>query len=341
MGNNLTYQLLQVIGSPFLESNKKGNKNNFNELYFYAKKNKMPLLYLRSISDSSVKDESYENYITLNDKWVEIENSIRKVIKILDDNKVKYATFKSIKPYREVTVDIDLLIYGSYALALRRLNDSGFKMLGKGPLSSTFRDPNFRIDYDIYNEVGVSHIIYFDKDKALNFIEKKDLQTGGYIESFVPSIDLLAVIAHSVIKEQLYTIAEYYTTLYYLHSMDEDDLKTFIDMVDHFKLRSAVRSHLSVTYSLHRMVHGVVPKPLRDIVTTFGLDEFEVERIRRSGYKVPHKFHSLTLLRSFQEKLQEPKARRSLALQARSMTSPDFFASFFPQFLSHIVRETY
>jgi len=339
--DNLTYQLLQIIGSPFIEPNKKMDKINFNILYSYAKNNKMPLLYLRSISESSMNGKDYENYIVLSDKWVEIEKRIKKVIKILDKDKIRYATFKSIKPYREVTVDIDLLIFGSYDGALNRLQDSGYRLLAKGPLSSTLRDPGFRIDYDIYNEVGVSHIIYFDKEKSLNYVAKREFQTGGYIESLVPSVDLLAVIAHSVIKEQMYTLAEYYTTLYYLSGMGEKDLETFIEMVDRLRLRAAVRSHVGLTYCIHRMAHGVEPPPLRKIVAAFGVDGFEAERIKRSSYNAPHKFHPLTLMRSFQEKLHESKSRRSFAQQARSMISPGFAASFFPKFLGHVVRETY
>jgi hypothetical protein len=336
-----TYQLLQIIGSPFINSHKDNVGINLDELYTYAKNNRMPLLYLRSIVESGIKNNDYKDYIVLTDRWIEIEERIKKLIKILDDNDIPYTTFKSIKPYREVTVDIDLLIINSYNRALDSLEDSGYKLLAKGPLSSTFRDARIKMDYDIYDEVGISHIIYFDKDKSLKYIVKKEFQTGGYIDSLAPSIDLLSIIAHSVIKEQMYTLAEYYSTLYYLREMGDEDLRTFIEMADVLMLRNAVKAHVGLTYSIHRMAHGMDPPPLKKIVSNFGINGLEAERNRLNGYGVPHKFHPITLMECFREKLHESKSRRSFARQARSMMSPVFVVEFFPKFLSHIIRETY
>ena len=339
--NTSTYQILQEIGSPFINSNINRSEIDFEKLYLYSKKNKMPILYLRSIIESGYQKEDYKDYIVLKETWVEIEKRIKLIIKILDSNNIKYTTFKSIKPYNEVTVDIDLLIFNNYTMALDELKEAGYKMLLKGPLSSTFRDPNFKIDYDIYDEVGVSNIIYFDKEKSTKYIFKKSLQTGGYIDSLTPSLDLLAVIAHSVIKEQMYTLAEYYTTLYYLSSMKREEMDTFIEMANVLKLKNAVRAHIGLTCCIHRMAYGVIPPPIHEIVSKFGIDGFEAERAKQSGYNTPHKFHPLTLMKCFSEKIQESKARRSFALQAQSMMSPNFMRSFLPKFLSHVTRITY
>jgi hypothetical protein len=263
------------------------------------------------------------------------------VIQLLGENGIKYATFKSIKPYPEVTVDIDFLILNSYEQALERLQGAGYRLIERGPLSSTLRDPEIKIDYDIYDEVGVSNIIYLDKDKAADYIVEKQFQTGGYIDSLSPSIDLLAVIAHSVIKEQMYTLSEYYTTLFYLKNMEGVEIKKFLDMTDRLKLRNAVKAHIGLTYYLHKLVHGVEPTPLRRIASSVVLNNFEVERCIRNGLNMPHKFHPITLFRAFGDKLQESKSRRSFAKQIRSMMSPSFTMSFIPKFLSHVTRETY
>ncbi len=68
-------------------------------------------------------DKNYQDYVVLSGTWVEVEKRIKKVIKILDDNGIRYTTFKSIKPFNDVTVDIDLLILNSYDRALQRLKD--------------------------------------------------------------------------------------------------------------------------------------------------------------------------------------------------------------------------
>jgi hypothetical protein len=339
--NSPTYNLLTVIGSPYVNGNKELIKLDKLSMYEYAKKNKMPLLYLKSIIETDVKDNYYEDYIRLNSQWLEIEERIKKVITIIEENSIKYTTFKSIKPYPEVTVDIDLLILGSYERTVNELEKSGYVLLERGPLSSTFRDPKVKIDYDIYDEVGVSEIIYLDKDKVHNYIRNKPFQSSGMIKSLSPELDLLGVIGHSVIKEQLYIIGEYYTTLYYLQDMDTESIKKFIELIDDFKLRTAVKAHLSITSVLHQLVHGWIPISLMEIVTRIGRSDLETHRLMSSGLKMPHKFHPITLLEAFYEKLSEQKARRSYSKQFRSMVNPKFFASFFPQFVKHVIRETY
>ena len=154
-------------------------------------------------------------------------------------------------------------------------------------------------------------------------------------------MDLLAVIAHSVIKEQMYTLSEYYSTLYYLYTMSEEGLEKFIDMAKKLKLTNAVRAHTSLTYYLHKLVHGITPSPLLKIISVFGLNDFEIGRIVKSEVNMPHKFHPITLMFSFEEKLHELKMRRSVAEQFRSMFSLDFTMKFIPKFIKHAVRESY
>lgn len=339
--NAQTFDLLKIIGSPFIDSIKEGELLNADGLFEYAKKNRMPLLYLKYASELGIKDKHTEDYLGLFNQWNEIEFRIKKVINHLDQSDISYYTFKSIKPYREVTVDIDLLISEHYEKAVRLLNDSGYIRLDRGPLSSTFRDPEYKIDYDIYNELGVSQIIYFDKDKVKDWIFQKPLETGGYINSLLPEIDLLAVIAHSVIKEQMYILAEYYTTLFYLENMNGEKIDNFIEMTRKLKLKCAVKAHIGITALIHKLVHRKVPRPLKKIIDNLGVDELEIHRLKKSQIKTPHKFHPITLVKSLSEKFTESKSRRSMAKQLQSMVNPTFTKSFIPQFISHVVRETY
>ena len=336
-----TQNLLQIIGSPFIEESRELPKVDLDELHEYSKQNRMPLLYLKSILELGVKDNYYEGSLKLIDQWSDIEKRIKKVTNILDLENVEYATFKSIKPYREVTVDIDLLIYDKYELTVSKLKEEGYILLEKGPLSSTFRDPEVRIDYDIYDEVGVSYIIYYDKDKVKQTICDKSLQSGELIKSLTPVNDLLAVIAHSVIKEQMYILAEYYSTLFFLKNMDNEQLDDFIEMAEKLKLKNAVQAHIGITHYMHNQIHGQTPDQLEKIVSVFGVNQFEIERLQKTGMNMPHKFNMRTLSKSFYEKMWEGKARRSYLSQFLHMLDPRFLADFIPKFLSHVQRKTY
>ncbi len=339
--NNHTRDLLQIIGSPLIETDRVLPEVDLDELHEYSKQNRMPLLFLKSILELGVKDKYYEDFLELIDQWSDIEKRIKKVTNILDLEKVEYATFKSIKPYREVTVDIDFLIYDKYELTVSKLKEEGYILLEKGPLSSTFRDPKVRIDYDIYDEVGVSYIIYYDKDKVKQKIFGKSLQSGELINSLIPEHDLLAVIAHSVIKEQMYILAEYYSTLFFLKNMDSAQLDYFIEMTEKLKLKNAVKAHIGITHYIHNKIHDKTPPQLEKIVSVFGVNEFEIKRLQKTGIKMPHKFHMRTLSKSFYEKLWEGKARRSYLSQFLHMLDPRFLADFIPKFISHVKRKTY
>ena len=338
---SLTRTLLSEIGSPFLYSKPSSEGANRAIVLDYAKKNRMPQLYLRSLYEKGVSDSITDDYEGMMSQWYEIEFRVKKVMYFLNNNGIEYVTFKSMKPYREVTVDIDLLILSNYERCLEVLTDAGYKLLERGPLSSTFRDPEFKIDYDIYDEVGVSHIIYYDKEKVEEYIYHKPLQTGDSIPSYTPVADLLAVIGHSVIKEQIYLLAEYYTTLYYLRDMTETDIDLLLDLAERLSLKEAAKTHLCITEYIYRTINGDAPPRLSYLVEKLGINKREITRLEKSDLKMPHKFHALTLAKCFLEKLGEAKAFKSMTRQLIFMMNPRFTKSFLSKFIKHVTRETY
>ena len=54
--NSPTYKLLRVIGSSYVNGNEELEKLDKSTMYEYAKKSRMPLLYLKSIVESDVDD---------------------------------------------------------------------------------------------------------------------------------------------------------------------------------------------------------------------------------------------------------------------------------------------
>jgi hypothetical protein len=173
-----------------------------------------------------------------------------------------------------------------------------------------------------------------------NIIEKP-LITGGYIKSLPPAPDLLAIVAHSVIKEQMYILGEYYSTLYYLEEMTDKEITAFLELSERLGLNTAVKTHIGITHMIHKRVHGQVPIPIKRIISKLGFDEFEIQRIKKSGYKMPHKIHPITLMKALREQMNQQKTRRSVAKQMMNMMKPSFTVKFIPKALSHVIRETY
>jgi hypothetical protein len=339
---SLTYQLLRVIGSPFINLDYKFKVDEITTLYNYARKNRMPLLYLESLNRVGEIGSLEKEYEKLKKKLKKIEEAVSQFSNKLNRWGVEYAFFKSIKPYREVTVDIDILVFGSeYLNVIRKMKDAGYKFLARGPLSSTFRDSKADVDFDVYDEVGVSHIVYLDKDVLENFVGERKLSNGEVVRSLLPEADLLAVVAHSVLKEQMYVLSEYYTTLYYLVNMRDDALNSFLYLADECKLRLAVETHLGITALLHKEVYGTFPPCLAKLTKMLKKNHLELPHGIGKGFSMPYKYRSIIIVKAFLEKFGEEKARRSLALQALNMCNPKFAFSVIDKTLYHIRRKTY
>lgn len=346
----LTKKLLRIVGSPF---EKKEDKNfdteqmsleNALEIYRYATKNRMALLCLKGLRGLDKLFSLQKEYDKLLEKYARTNEVINRASNVLNNMGIKYALFKSIRPYQEVTVDIDVIIFGIsayYEKVNNLLPQNGYLFLGDGPLSTTFRDGKVRIGLDIYYEVGASYVIYIDKNNLENYVCDRKLPNNYSALSLSPEADLLAVIAHSVIKEHMYVLSEYYTTIYYLSEMNESQLDSFVSLVDRCKLLVAAQTHLGITALLHYKAHGFIPSILTKLLEELEVNQLELSRIEKKEFVVPYKFHWITIFKALIEKLKERKSRRSFAMQVFRMMNPKFTLSVIKDVIQHIIRESY
>jgi hypothetical protein len=310
------------------------------KLYKYAIKNRMPSPFLQKMRDVEAtpfldltkRDE--ENYSTM-------LSATSRVSKILLDGNVKHATFKTIRPYRSTTVDIDVIIFGQhgdYLHALETMKSSHYSMLFRGPQSSTFWDSAANIGIDLYDEVAVSNVCYLDKNTLDNFTRNMTLPNGQDVMILTPEADMLAIAAHSIIKEQMYTLSEYLSFMKYL---DRIDVGTFVELAKRTHLTSAARTHASITAVIAKAVLKTTPMKLHSILVSLGFSSFEMNRISRLEFACPHKYHLMTLGKTLIEIMRGKKQRSSFALQVYSMTNPVFASRFFDELLGHVKRATY
>jgi hypothetical protein len=337
-----------MIGSPFVHVEKKTPWINeeTRRLYFCAVRNRMPLLYLDALRNRRELEEKFRNiHGEIYQRYLKTYDVILEASNILKKASIKYAVFKTIRPYLSATVDVDILIFGGekeYRQSLGAFLEAGYEKRGSGPNSTTFRALKTNMGIDLYREVAVSHIIYLDKDKLYNHvISWKIFKNGEKINTLSPIADLIAIIAHSLIKEHLYTISEYYSTLNFIKEMHESEILNFIVLVKENAATNAVKTHLGITTCLHKKAHGEIPEKLKKIINKIGLDLFEGLRLKEANFKTPHRFHILTIAKALSEKMKEEKAKRSMAKQFRSMMQPSFTKFVIKGLLNHIKRETY
>jgi len=341
-----TVKLLRVVGSPFVSSKESpASAYEASELYNCAIKNRMAFFYLTELKKSFELGKLKNAYMLMYAKYLRTYDAILRASNVLTMANVDHAIFKTIRPYPSTTVDIDILVLGSdnfYKKAIDSMGDAGYMRLGFGPHSMTFKDPTVDIGVDLYREVSVSHTIYLDKKKLRPYVTQKRLAFQGpwTVNVLSPTADLIALIAHSVIKEHMYTLSEYYSTLYYFGEMSPGELSGFLKMTHENNIASTVAVHMGITARLHEIAHGYMPEKIKEVVKNLQMKSIEDQRFERS-LKFPHKFHPLTVLRALVEKIMEEETRRSVAKQIISMYQLNFAGSVVRKMVEHTRRETY
>jgi len=329
--------LLRVVGSPFAEPTHTVPSESAQELYDLARRNRMGLLLLTALGDDipASLEEERASMIVKSEETIRL---IPRVAMILEDAGLNYSLFKSIRPYPYTTVDLDVIAFdGDLAPFGEAFDEAGFITLDEGPLSTTFRDPDSGIGIDIYDEIGVSKIIYLDKRNLLDHVVDAEVG-GGTVKALDPASDLLAIVSHSIIKELMYVLSEYYTTLYTLDVMTLGELDSLVTQASENRLISAASLHLGVTARLHQLAHGLIPDKIVDLMDDLGRVKMGDDGRR---LEMPMKFSSGPVWRVFWEKAGERRMRRSLGVQALSLLNPSFALSFIPKFIHQLTRETY
>jgi hypothetical protein len=335
-----TLEIIRFIGSS-ASGISYTNLEKIFKLYQCSIKNKISLFYLETLKKNDKIGELRFQYMKENEKFWRTLDAITKVSQLLADGNVSHAVYKTIRPYIFTTVDIDILIFGtdeSYKKAVKTLHAEGYKLKGVGPLSITLQDPKFNIGIDLYKEVAVSNIIYLDKQKLSKYVITTKLPNGKYVKTLTPEADLATLIAHSIIKEHMFLLSEYYTSIYSLSRMRIQD---FLKVATENNITSAVKTHFTITATLHKVAHGIIPKEIKEIISHLGSNNVEAASLIEKNFEMPHKYHASSVIQSFMEIAKGEKTRRSIAMQFIHMLKPKFTSYVLRGLIDHVTRETY
>jgi len=333
---------LRTIASPFSPAIKTASDpKKALELYRCSIKNRISLLYLEALRKKENMDIVKSVYEKKQKKYLETSSAIVRASQILANINTKHAIYKTVRPYKATTVDIDVLIFkprNSYRNAINAMYAAGYKIIEYGPRSTTLQDPEVHIGIDLYEQVAVSFITYMDKEKLIDYVTSIRLPSGECVKTLKPEADLAAIIAHSVMKEQLYTLSEYYTFIHYLKQMNIDN---FIQIVKQNNITSAARTHAAITALLHKAAHETIPDKLQILLSNLDAKTCETTLLIRNNFKTPHRYHMLTVAQSFLEIAKGKKCRNSIATQFLHMLNPKFTRKFLRALMEHVTRETY
>ena len=340
---NRTLKLIRIIGSPFAPEQKQElpeNKDKALELYAYATKNKIGLLYLDAIKDKGKLEEfglklKYQEEQKKHDE--QLITAIR-ISKLFNSFGVNYAIFKSIMPYPATPNDVDIIHFGSdeeYKKAVEIMLQSDY-MEVKGIVDSSQRmyhdirecrhgntAKKDVYDIDLYQKVATSYIIYLDKRKLEKHVTEMNMSENK-LKVLRPEAELVASIVHSIVPEQLCTLFVYYATLYHLARMNSEEINRFVNIARENNVTFPVRTHYSLVAELHQAAHGFVPEKIKEVLAELGDETSERKNLVKNNFKMPHRYSGPTVIKLLLEKAKEAEFRRSAVKQAINMLNPKF-----------------
>ena len=208
------------------------------------------------------------------------------------------------------------------------------------PAGVDFIDPIYDVDIDLRKEVAISYIVYLDKNRFRKHITETELPNGGRIKTVTPELDLASVMAHSL-TEQLYLLGEYYTLIYQLHRMNEQETNSFINIVKENRITIAAISYITLTAALCEAAYGKVPEKLNRILDRLGSNVTEAKSLAKNNLKMPHRYSISTLTRFLLEKMGEGRFRRSVATQMIKLLNPNLAKLVVRELIDRRRREYY
>jgi len=337
---NSTSKLLRLIGSPFSPAEpSEVDQNLLKQLYYKSSRNRMAFLYLETMKRNELSDLS-TLYNREDKRRADTNDAIAKASRVLADARIDHVVFKTIRPYEYTTADIDILIFEDtdYLKSIIEMRNVGYKIVANGPRSATLWDQRGRIGVDLYQQVAASFIIYIDKQTLVNNVKTIELPNHEVVRTLKPEADLACIIAHSIMKEQMYTLSEYYTFVYYLRQMNIED---FLNLAKQNNITHAAKTHATITALLHKVAHQTIPKKLQQILNQLGEENLEKARIIKNNFETPHKYHPITVVKSLAEIAKGKETRKSIAIQLVRMLDPNISKDFLKKLVDHAFRKAY
>jgi hypothetical protein len=175
---------------------------------------------------------------------------------------VEWAVFKTVRPFPFSPSDVDVVVLsdgGARPLAAG-LRARGYSPAGGAPYTITLCDPQHDVGIDLYQEIASSHFVYLDK-ATLRPYRTWQVQGGVAVPGLQPLAELVAILAHAVYKEQLFTLADYLTLWCYGQTFAPADWDELLTLARANGVRQAVVWGLRVAKGIAHVLGDVRPWP--------------------------------------------------------------------------------
>ena len=306
-----TMTLMRVIGFPHDQSEFVGDVTEeiLLRLLPIAIENTVAILFLERAVNLCKNSKSLEtHYHAFLEKAQLFSSLMREVSEILDKAQTDYVVFKTFRPFPFVTVDADILFFTREEFfrahrELRRFYELG----GFGAYSITLYDRKRDINLDLHLDISVSRMIYMDIQLLRKYMTEISV-AGRQVSVLTPPAAIVTVLSHSLYKEQMLTLSDYYTTLIQILRMPPDERRTLVDLAEQLNLGLSLKLALTLINSLTKMAFNRTLPVIAEIANMIRIDEIEEKAMQMSINKfvppvqMPYKYPLLSVSFAFMMK---------------------------------------
>jgi hypothetical protein len=199
------------------------------------------------------------------------------------------------------------------------------------------------MNIDLHSEVAVSRLVYIKKVLLEKYLIEQDFN-GCQIPVLEKPIALALILSHSLYKEQLLTLADYYTTLLYIINATQRQREMLIDFAKEACIGFSIKLALMIVNSITEIAFGKTHSAITGISRMIQTSKFEETNVKLSvsnflrRSKLPFRYNLMTILTAFTVKvLHDPVMCSTIINQLSELVnnSSDFYKST----LQHLKRE--
>lgn len=334
-----TYELIKIIGSPFVEKISQINTRTLEDIYDQAFADRVALLYLSIHRNkkrwSLLLEKKYQALKNRREKTLDVIADLGTCLNMLGQN--DYAVFKSLKPYPATPNDTDIIMFGNhekFKQALNTLYEENYLFHEWAPMQTTLIHPEGKGKtgkgkkggtwyVDMYSDISTDYFLYIDKKSLVPYVETRIVK-GKPVQNIRKEIELAIILFHNVFPERTFQLEHFYMPLYHL-AEDDFDIEIMLKFVRDQKLVRALSTNLTLVAHIHNEIFGFVPERITQILEKTGKNIPELKRFITKKQTTPYMISPKTFWLTFLDKIYDPAAFKSLISQGIHMLNPVFF----------------
>jgi hypothetical protein len=316
-------KLVRIIGLPGMLEGKNSENiyNNDAQLIESASLNKIGLLY------SIASNKASKEMVTRNELLIV---TLKELSNVFSVNGLRYSIFKTIKPFPTTPSDVDVLVNREdLQRAASLLEFSGFQITTEDAYSITMQRGTMIVDLQL--QPSVSNLPYISKEFLMRNIVLKHLD-GFDVYNLSDEAEIIVVASHSLYKEQLFTLSDYYTiTMLTERVADVDNL---IELATLSNTLDALRIMAYLCSQVTEKAFGTSNLKICKLSEVLGAPSLGIRDIQ----ELPLKFPFSLVIRLLISRARKDKQLRQKILPAiMRIVSPTQLG----KLISHMTRKTY